>query len=393
MKIGLLGGTFDPIHQAHIDLALGFAEALSLDRVILMPTGIPPHKLKPNTASADHRLAMCRLAAKPHPLLTVSDMEIRRGGASFTADTLAALDAEMPGNTWYLLMGADMFMTLGTWNRFEEIARRAVLCSAPRPPYTLPQMQAYATELERFGASCFLMPAVLPAISSTAIRTEVQNGETPLQDLPPAVAAYIRANHLYKDVMFMENRTTDEQFIEIIRGRLSDRRFHHSLCVAEEAERLAKRYGANPAKAKTAGILHDILKDTAPQTLLQMMQDFGILLSDVERSAQKLWHAMAGAAFVEQVLGLKDPEIVDAIRYHTTAKANMSLLATVLYLADFTSADRDYEDVDEMRRLVDVGILPAMRYALSYTICDLVNRQVAVHPDTLAAYNEIVGKG
>ncbi len=388
MKIGLLGGTFDPIHNAHLEMALTFAKVLQLDKVLLMPTGMPPHKLKPRTASAEHRFAMCRAAAETHPVLEVSDMEIRRGGASFTVDTLAQLDADMPHNEWYLITGADMFVTLGSWHRFDEIAKRAVLCSTPRPPIGQDEMERYAEELKQRGAVCQIVPVTDSPVSSTMIRTRLDAGQ-PIDDLvPAAVAQYIAVHQLYKDDEQMQNRTTDEQFIDIIRGRLTEKRFRHSLAVADEAYRLAKRYGADPDKAKTAGILHDILKDDSPETQLQILRDFGILLSDIEQQAPKLWHARAGAVFIEQVLGLKDRDIVEAVRYHTTAKAGMSTLEKVLYLADFTSADRDYEDVDEMRRLVDIGMLPAMQYALRYTITELVERGVPVHPDTLAAYNE-----
>lgn len=389
MKIALFGGTFDPIHRAHLDMVLRFVEALQLDKVLLMPTGIPPHKIRPQTASAEHRLAMCRLAAEEYPLLEVSDLEIKREGASFTADTLRLLDEQMPGNEWYLLTGADMFMTLGSWHRFDDIAKRATLCSTPRPPIEEAAMTAYAKELEQqYGARCRLVPLIFSPISSTDIRNRIDRGEDIGDLVPEKVAAYIAAHGLYKDDTQMQNRTTDEQFIEIIKGRLTEKRFRHSLAVADEAYRLAKRYGCDPDKARTAGILHDILKDTLPQTQLQILHDFDILLSDVEKQAPKLWHARAGAVFIEKVLGLKDREIVDAVRYHTTAKAGMTTLEKVLYLADFTSADRDYDDVDEMRRLVDIGMIPAMKYALRYTICELAGKNAPIHPDTLAAYNE-----
>lgn len=121
---------------------------------------------------------------------------------------------------------------------------------------------------------------------------------------------------------------------------------------------------------------------------MQIFQDFAILLDNVEQQAPKLWHARAGALFIEKVLGVTDPDILAAVRYHTTARAGMSPLEKVLFIADFTSADRDYKDVDVMRRLADEGLSQAMLYALSYTIRDLVKKQAAIHPDTLAAYNE-----
>ena len=386
-KIALFGGTFDPIHNGHIRLAAEFARRLKLDKVILMPTYVPPHKVKPEMAPAADRLEMCRLAAGNDPLFTVSDLEISRGGASFTADTLETLCGQYPEARWYLITGADMFLTMGTWWRFEDIAATAVLCAAPRDGVSMAELEAYAARLEAEGAVCALENIPLTPLSSTEIREKLRRGEAVDQLVPAAVAGYIAAKRLYTEGE--ETRLNrDEQFIEIIRGRLTPARFRHSLAVAEEAERLAKKYGADPARARTAGILHDILKDAGEDAQLQIFQDFAILLDNVEQQAPKLWHARAGALFIEKVLGVTDPDILAAVRYHTTARAGMSPLEKVLFIADFTSADRDYKDVDVMRRLADEGLSQAMLYALSYTIRDLVKKQAAIHPDTLAAYNE-----
>ena len=386
-KIALFGGTFDPIHNGHIRLAAEFARRLKLDKVILMPTYVPPHKVKPEMAPAADRLEMCRLAAGNDPLFTVSDLEISRGGASFTADTLETLCGQYPEARWYLITGADMFLTMGTWWRFEDIAATAVLCAAPRDGVSMAELEAYAARLEAEGAVCALENIPLTPLSSTEIREKLRRGEAVDQLVPAAVAGYIAAKRLYTEGE--EPRLTrNEQFIEIIRGRLTPARFRHSLAVAEEAERLAKKYGADPARARTAGILHDILKDAGEDAQLQIFQDFAILLDNVEQQAPKLWHARAGALFIEKVLGVTDPDILAAVRYHTTARAGMSPLEKVLFIADFTSADRDYKDVDVMRRLADEGLSQAMLYALSYTIRDLVKKQAAIHPDTLAAYNE-----
>lgn len=388
MRIALFGGTFDPIHSGHVRLAKEFASRLGFDRVLLMPTFVPPHKLKSDMAPAQDRLAMCRLAAEEEPLLVVSDLEIRRGGASFTADTLAALAEETPGAQWALITGADMFLTLGTWNRFPAIARQALLCTAPRPPVTMEQLRAYAAELERQGARCALLDLEPMELSSTAVREKAGRGESLAGLVSPAVERYIKERGLYARGEERQTMDRDEQFIEIIRGRLTPSRFHHSLAVADQAEKLAALYGADPKKARTAGILHDILKDAAGEEQLQILRDFGILLDSVERVAPKLWHAKAGAAFLEHILGIEDRELLDAVRYHTTARAGMTPLERVLYLADFTSADRDYPDVDVLRALVLKDEREAMIYALDYSIRELLDKQAAVHPDTFAAYNE-----
>ena len=394
MKKALFGGSFDPIHCGHLALVRGFLDGLGLDGAVLMPTFVPPHKQRARMAAAEHRLRMCELAAADDPRITVSSLELDRGGASFTVETLEALHAAEPDTEWYLLTGADMFVSLDTWWRFEDIARLAVLCAAPRDEVSAAQLTAAAADLQARGARCCVLPLPLYDVSSTEIRRRLAAGESTEGLLPPAVAAYIRQEGLYTDEKGMKHMTSDEQIIEIIRKRLKPKRFVHSLAVAEEAVRLAKRYGADPVKARTAGLLHDIMKNTEPETQLQILSEFGILLDTVEQHTVKLLHARSGAVFAEKVLGVTDPDILAAVRYHTTARAGMSLLEKVLYLADFTSADRDYDDVDEMRRLVDIDMDEAMLYALRYTIVDLagssMDKSKAIHPDTLAAYNECV---
>ena len=186
------------------------------------------------------------------------------------------------------------------------------------------------------------------------------------------------------------NKKEKQQYIDIIKPMLTQKRFEHSLNVSEEAVKLAKKYGADTEKAELAGLLHDITKNASAEEHLKIFSDFGIILNEIENGAEKLWHAMSGAAYAEHILGIKDPEIIDAIRYHTTAKAGMSLLAKILYLADFTSADRDYDDVEVIRKYVNESLQKAFVYALQYSIKDLVEQARAVHLDTVAAYNQAV---
>ena len=180
------------------------------------------------------------------------------------------------------------------------------------------------------------------------------------------------------------------KYKELLKSRLKEKRYFHSLCVADEAKRLAIKYGADPEKAYLAGLLHDITKNTDENEQLQIFKDFGIILDDISKNSLKLWHAVSGAAYIENVIGIKDADIISAVRYHTTAKANMSLLEKILDLADFTSFDRDYEDVDVMRKKVDEALADAMGYALSYTIKELVEKQAPIHPDTVAAFNQVM---
>lgn len=180
------------------------------------------------------------------------------------------------------------------------------------------------------------------------------------------------------------------EYKAILKERLNEKRYYHSLCVADEVVRLCEKYGGDTDKAYLAGLLHDITKNASEEEHLKIFSRFGIILSDIEKNAQKLWHAISGAAFVEHILKINDAEIIDAVRYHTTAKADMSHLAKILYLADFTSVDRDYPDVSVIRDLVDKSLDQAFIYALQYSICDLVKNKKAVHIDTVNAYNRAV---
>ncbi len=190
--------------------------------------------------------------------------------------------------------------------------------------------------------------------------------------------------------------TMSEKYIEyknILQERLTPKRYNHSLCVADEAVRLAKKYGGDCEKAYLAGLLHDITKNATQEEHLQIFSRFDIMLNDIEKNAEKLWHAISGAAYIENILKIDDKEIITAVRYHTTARAGMTQLEKLLYLADFTSADRDYDDIDVMREKVEISQEAALDYALSYTINDLVSRGKPLHLDTVNAYNENALKG
>lgn len=392
MKIGVFGGAFDPIHNGHLHLAREFARRLSLDKVLLIPTSLPPHKPHAYMAPPQLRLMMCRLAVGEDGLFEVSDIEIRREGASFTADTLNEVLKIYPGAELYLITGADMFLTLGTWNRFEEIARLATLCAAPRGDGDSQRLKSYAKTLEQRGAKCVIEDIPLMDVSSTAIREKILAGESIDRLVPAPIEEYIKKFGLYKTAPGGPGYS-DSQFIEIIRGRLSPKRFKHSLAVAEQAKRLATLYGADPKKAYTAGILHDIMKDAGAEAQLQIIGDFGIILDNVEKNLPGCWHAIAGAVFIEHILGITDRDLINAVRYHTTGRAGMSPLEVTIYLADFTSADRDFPGADEMRRLAETGIRPAMKYGLSFVLRELIDKPSVIHPDSIHAYNETVLAG
>ena len=182
---------------------------------------------------------------------------------------------------------------------------------------------------------------------------------------------------------------TVKDYEEIISKRMKSARFKHSKNVAKEAVRLAKKYGADVQKAETAGILHDATKETPDSEQLELIERAGIVLTPLERSTRKLWHAISGAAFVQVELGITDEDIINAIRYHTTGRAGMSLLEKVIFIADFTSADRDYDGVDKMRKIADKDLDDAVLEGMAFTIADLAQRKLTIAPDTFMGYNDV----
>lgn len=182
------------------------------------------------------------------------------------------------------------------------------------------------------------------------------------------------------------------EYADIIRKRLSEPRFIHSLNVAEAAFQLAEKYGANCEKAYTAGLLHDIMKEERAEIQREYILHNGEKITVLESLNKQMLHQMSGAAYCRIELGIEDEDILGAIRYHTTGKRDMTLLQKVLYTADFISADRCYPDVSVMREKAQHSLDEAMLYSLKYTIKDLSEKMMLIHPDTLECYNSILEK-
>lgn len=200
MKIGVYGGTFNPIHLGHLHILEEFAERLQLDRVLLIPTRTPPHKAAPHLASAEHRLAMCELAvADCRAPVTVSRIEIDREGKSFTSDTLQALHETYPNDTLFFFMGEDMFLTLDNWVRPQVICDCATLCAAPRSEDGIDRLLAQKKKLEdTFGARCLIEPISYLPVSSTELRERLAKGEPLTGLVPGCVEEYISLHGLYR---------------------------------------------------------------------------------------------------------------------------------------------------------------------------------------------------
>ncbi len=180
----------------------------------------------------------------------------------------------------------------------------------------------------------------------------------------------------------------NEQYKEILKKRLSEKRYIHSLNVADSAKELALIYGCDPEKAYTVGLVHDCCKDEPAGLQLSYILGNKVELTEYELDAPKLYHAISGRVFAEKEFGITDEDMLNAIRYHTTGRKGMSLLEKVVFIADFISAEREYDGVDVMREKAKRSLDEAIVEGLGFTIKDLINRNLIIHPDTVLAFND-----
>lgn len=181
-----------------------------------------------------------------------------------------------------------------------------------------------------------------------------------------------------------------DELKSLLKERLTEKRYLHSLAVADEAARLAEILKADVQKMYVAGLLHDICKNETVEQQLQLFSQFGIMLTDIEKASPSVWHAYSGALYIKNVLGVDDEDIISSVRYHTTGKADMTLPEKIIYIADLTEVNRDYPDVDVVRALLKDDIDKAIIYVLKYTLKKLSADNKPIHPNTLDAYNFLV---
>lgn len=399
MKIGIYGGSFNPPHLGHLAAAESAARYLELDRLMLIPAGIPPHKqLSADAPAPVHRLAMTRLMGAQIELDTlipveVSDMELTREGKSYTSDTLRLLHERYPDAELWLLMGTDMFLTFHLWHAPEEIVRHAGLCAFGRTERD--GEEVFAPQRAFLGEKfpdCRIVTMTLPnlvEISSTELRTGMVSGESEKM-LAPQVYGYILREHLYGTNLDLKHLTIP-QLRPIALSYLKAKRCAHVLGTAATAVKLAEKYGADAHRAEVAGLLHDCTKKLSMAEQLALCERYGIVLDELEKKALKLLHAKTGAALARDVFGVDD-EIYNAILWHTTGRPNMTALEKVIYLADFIEPTRDFPGVDTLRRTVWEDLDRGLLMGLEMTVEEMQKMGNPIHVNTLTARDYLRGK-
>lgn len=374
LRIGIMGGTFDPIHSGHMRISIESMRALSLDCVMLLPAGDPPHK---HATSKFDRLEMCRLAAFGQDGLFVSDAEVLRDGVTYTADTLSEFCRNRPGVEWYYIIGADTLGVLDSWRNLALVARLCTfaVCGRADAPADAQTMR----RLERDYGARFVCTGVSgPDISSTEIRARRRAGEDISSLVPEKVARYIQRHGLYLC------EKTRNQLLHALNASLKPGRYVHTLGVASAARRLAPRCGVEVGKADLAALLHDCAKSMSPEEMRALISNVVPNVDAAELAAASVLHAPAGMLLAQREFGVRDQEILSAIRCHTLGGAQMSALEELIYVCDFIEPGRaDFPGLSAARALAQTDMHAAARLCAELTADHLRAQGLQPHPRTL----------
>ena len=394
MKIGVYGGTFNPIHAGHMAAAKFAMEYLQLDRLYLIPAGLPPHKaLAEDTPEAEHRLNMAILAAGAiGSNVKALDIELRRTGKSYTLDTLRELKNLHPEDRLYFFMGTDMFLTFQKWYKPDEIAKLCTICAFGRSEADTEELFAVQREYLAATYQADVITLVLPKIveiSSTQLRESLKNGGGS-SFLHPSVYGYILREGLYGTERDLKQLTLSE-LRAVALSMLKPSRVPHVLGTEETAAQLALRWGENEEEARRAALLHDCTKKLNREQHLGIFRQYHREPDEVELQEEQLLHAKTGALIAADVFGVSRA-VEQAIAFHTTGTSDMSMLQKIIYLADYMEPTRDFCDLTEVRRMAMEDLDRAMLLSVTMSVENLMRKGGIVHPDSIRARDSLKGK-
>ena len=376
-RIGIMGGTFDPIHAGHIAMAKAAAVSGALDRVLILPSGNPPHK-KGITPAEDRWRMVCAAVAQ-EPLLEPCRLEVDRTGVIYTVDTLSELHAIYPEAELFYIIGEDTLLELKNWRQYERVITLCTFLICPRSIPASPEaLAAEEARLTAMGGS-FLHVTMDPVdVSSTAVRRALEGGgEASL--LPVVCQEYAELMGLYG----LPARLTGEQqgWMAKLFDALSRKRFAHTLAVAQAARELALRHGLDAQKAELAGVLHDCAKCLPEAEMRAICLDNGLTDDPAVLASGNLMHSLVGAYLAQQAYGMQDEAVLTAIRVHTMGQPGMSPLDMAVYLADkIEKTRRPYPALEAVRSAAQRSLREAMLLSLGGTAEYVRSRGEALHP-------------
>ncbi len=379
-RIGIMGGTLDPVHQGHIRMAVSALENQHLGRVLMLPSGNPPHKS--GVTPGEDRFRMLSAACAGLSGLEPCRVEIDREGVIYTVDTLSILREKYPKAALFYIIGADTLMELHKWRNFETVLTLCTFLVCPRSwSYSPAELTAERKRLTALGGSFIMLDMDVIDISSTEVREDIRAGAaTPL--LPVQVREYASAAGLYGATKRIPQGA---QWLDSLWHTLSLKRFSHTLAVADTARHLAMIHHLDPVKAEIAGLLHDCAKCLPLKEMQRIARENRLTDDEAILESGALLHSVVGAFLAKTEYGVEDEEIISAIRNHTTGAPGMSKLDMAVWLSDTIEPTRTpYPLLDKVRMLAGLSLEKAMLASLEGTLQHVKKKGDAVHPATVA---------
>lgn len=374
-KVAIMGGTFNPIHFGHLILAQNIKEMFQIDKIIFIPTGNSPHK---NTLlNAEHRYNMTKLAIEDNDDFLISDIEISKKEKCYTIDTLKQIKSMLNKEaTLYFITGTDSINQINIWKEYEKLFDYASFIAAERLGYKINE-DLLKNDKIHFCKTQYIQ------ISSTDIRERLYNNKNASYLLPKNVLKYILENNLYKCDYFNKYNS----YVQKLKLNLNEKRFNHSLEVAKEAKKLANNYNIDEEKAFLAGLLHDCAKCFSIEQIQKTAMDNNYTLDAVVKIQPELAHSFLGYFVAKNEYNIKDEDILNAIKYHTTGKKDMSMLEKIIYIADYIEPTRTYfKELDMARFLAYQDLNKAMAYILQNVIILNKSKNRLIHPLSIEAF-------
>lgn len=387
MKIGIMGGTFDPIHNGHLMLGNYAYKLFKLDQVWFLPNGNPPHKSDDSIESMTaNRVEMVRRAISPYKHFYLETYEVNRTEVSYSYQTMQYFQEKYPEHEFYFIIGADSLFSIEKWKYPEKLLRTCIILAAYRNGKGTQEMLSQIHYLARkYECDIRLMNTPDVDISSSQIRQQIKEGRSICEFVPKDVEEYIREKHLFEEEVM--EQLTIQKMKEKVKKHLDSNRYEHTLGVMYTAGALAMRYNVDLEKTMIAGLLHDCAKCIPAKEKITLCRQYKLPISEAEQNNPGLLHAKLGAYLAKEKYHVRDKDILSAIASHTTGRPNMSLLEKIIYIADYIEPGRkEAPNLCEIRHLAFTDIDECLYTILHASLAYLENRNEVIDPLTEQTY-------
>jgi len=351
MNIGIFGGSFNPIHKGHIAIAKESIKELNLDKLFLVPNFKSPFKTSVKYTDVQHRVNMIELV-KPERC-EISSFEINRKGVSYTFETVEHFKKKFPNDNLFLIIGTDNLYKLHKWKNINDIVSKVKIAVFRR------EGNFSKINIKKYNA--ILIKNDLYKYSSTSFKKGF------LENVEPKVKEYIADNYLYLN--------------ELVMSELSVKRYKHSVAVASLAAKYAKQLSLDPKVAWASGLIHDIYKEKTNEELLEFINRY-----QKGKVKPYEYHSLAGSLWASEIYGIKNKDILDGIKYHTSLRKDATDFERVIYAADKLADGRRWNGIQEIRKIILSDFNKGFKLLINHMIKYFENKEIELDKKTIESF-------